>query len=257
MEGSSMEIRLIRNATLRLRYAGRRILIDPFLSPMHAIDSFAGISPNPTVDLPCQPEEVYDGSELVLVSHLHPDHFDEEAQRRLPKDRPVYCQPGDEATIAAKGFVQVTPIAESITWNSIQITRTPGRHGTGVWAERMGQVSGFLLRANGEPTIYWLGDTIWYEPVEQILSVLKPDLVVTHSGGARFGDDDPIIMDAPQTLQVCQAVPEATVVAVHMESLDHCTTTRAELRRAADEAGISVERLRIPDDGESLVIEIK
>jgi hypothetical protein len=44
------------------------------------------------------------------------------------------------------------------------------------------------------------------------------------------------------------------VIAVHLESLDHGTVTRADLRTAAAAQGISNDRLRIPADGETVEI---
>jgi hypothetical protein len=41
------------------------------------------------------------------------------------------------------------------------------------------------------------------------------------------------------------------VVAVHLEALNHCLLSRAELRAAVDEAGVG-ERVVIPGDGETL-----
>jgi len=46
------------------------------------------------------------------------------------------------------------------------------------------------------------------------------------------------------------------VVAVHMEALDHATVTRHELRQAANDARISDTQLRIPDDGETIALDI-
>lgn len=247
-----MEIQLIRNATLRLSFENERILVDPFLAPKHSIQSFVNISPNPLVDLPCTPQEVIAGCGVVIISHLHPDHFDETAQKLLPKDIPIFCQPGDEAQIADMGFQRVTPVVDATTWNGISITRTTGQHGTGEWAERMGRVCGFLLRVAGEPTLYLAGDTIWYEPVARIVKEHGPDVIVTHSGGAKFGDSDPIIMDAEHTLAICTAAPHAKVIAVHLEALDHCTTSRSDLRKLADTHGISPDQLLIPLDGESV-----
>jgi L-ascorbate metabolism protein UlaG (beta-lactamase superfamily) len=90
-----MKLQLIRNATLKIKYAGKVFVIDPFLAPKHTVPSFAGVSPNPTVDLPCAPGEVVDGIEMVIISHLHPDHFDPVAQELLPNDVRMFCQPGD------------------------------------------------------------------------------------------------------------------------------------------------------------------
>ncbi len=249
-----MKIQLIRNATLRVTYNGRLFIIDPFLAAKETIRSFAGISQNPIVDLPMTPEAVIDGAEMVLVSHLHVDHFDDMAMNLLSKTLPILCQPGDEATIREKGFVKVTAVSDQHTWQGITFTRTPGRHGYGELAERMGNVSGFVWEAAGEPKVYWAGDTVWYEPVAEIIAKYQPDVIVTHSSGAKFGDSQPIVMDVGQTTAVCQAAPNAVVIAVHLESLDHGSVTRADLRTAAAAKGISEHRLRIPADGETVEI---
>lgn len=250
-----MQIQLIRNATMRITYAGRQLLTDPFLAPKHAIPSFANISPNPLVDLPCAPEDVIAGVEMVLVSHLHSDHFDALAQNVLPKNIPLYCQPDDKTQLAEKGFNAVTPVEQAVVWQGITLTRTPGQHGSGDWASRMGQVSGFIFKADNEPVVYWAGDTIWYPAVEQIIANTRPNIIITHSSGARFGDSAPIVMDAEQTLAVCRAAPKATVIAIHLETLDHGTVSRTDLRALALENNISVNRLFIPADGETLNFE--
>jgi L-ascorbate metabolism protein UlaG (beta-lactamase superfamily) len=190
----------------------------------------------------------------VLVSHLHGDHFDRVAQEMLPKNIPLFCQPGDEDRIVGKGFQTVTPVADSVTWQGIRITRVSGRHGSGAWAEQMGKVSGFVLRAEGEPTLYWCGDTIWYEDVAQTIAREQPDVIITHSSGAMFEANEPIVMDIAQTIEVCRAAPNAKVVAVHLESLDHGAVTRADLRARAEQAGITSQQLLIPMDGETLAL---
>jgi L-ascorbate metabolism protein UlaG (beta-lactamase superfamily) len=250
-----MKIQLIRNATMSITYAGRRILTDPMLAPKGAYDPFAGNARNPTVDLPVSPEAVCEGIEAVIVSHYHPDHMDKAAEEILSKGLTVFCQPGDEERLARKGFQSVVPVDASHAWENILITRTDGRHGTGKLGERMGKVSGFVLQSEGEPTVFWPGDTIWCELVEQALRDFEPDIILTHSGGAQFPGSDLIIMDAEQTLTVCRSAPEARVVAIHLEALDHCPVTRAGLRALAEKEGISPERLFIPSDGETLLFQ--
>ena len=247
-----MRLRLLRNATQRLRYAGRELLLDPYFAPKHSRPSFAGRSPNPLVDLPCRPEEIMAGAELVILSHLHSDHFDPEAQRLLPKDLPVLCQPGDEETIRGHGFESVTPVSDALVWQGITLTRTPGQHGSGAVLAEMGPVSGFVFQAPGEPTLYWAGDTIFYEPVQQTIERFRPDVIVTHSSGAMWKGDGPIVMDAAQTLAVCRAAPESRIVAIHLGSLDHGEVSRQDLRARARAAGIPDTQLLIPEDGESL-----
>ena len=247
-----MYLRLIRNATQRLRYAGRELLLDPYFAPKHSRPSFAGRSPNPLVDLPCPPEEIMAGAELVIVSHLHSDHFDPEAQRLLPKSLPVLCQPGDEETVREHGFESVTPVTDALVWQGITLTRTPGQHGSGAVLAEMGQVSGFVFQAPGETTVYWAGDTILYEAVQQTIDRFRPDVIVTHSSGAMWKGSGPIVMDAAQTLAVCRAAPNSRVVAIHLDSLDHGEVSRQDLRAQARAAGVPDTQLLIPEDGESL-----
>lgn len=248
-----MQLQLIRNATLRLYYAGHWVLIDPYLAEKHSLPSFTGKSPNPMVALPCTPEEAIAGAELVLVSHLHTDHFDAVAQNLLPKGLPLFCQPGQEEKIQEKGFTDVTPLLSEVVWKGIRIERTPGNHGSGAVLPIMGPVMGFVLRAVGEPTIYWAGDTIWYDEVMRVVDEVKPDIIITHSCGAVWSAEKTlIVMDDVQTVAVGAAAPQATIIAVHMEALDHATITRDQLRATADAAGIASERLLIPADGETI-----
>ena len=249
-----MRMQLLRNATLKLSYAGQTILIDPDLAAKHARPSFTGRSANPMVELPLPPEAIAAGLTLLVVSHLHRDHFD--ATEALPADLPVLCQPGDEVRIAERGFSQARPVAGELEWGGLRINRTGGQHGLGAVGQLMGAVSGFVLAAPGEPTLYWAGDTVTCPEVDEALAHFQPDVIVTHSCGARWPDEagerQLIVMDAAQTIAVCRAAPSSTVVATHMEALDHATVSRAELRAAADAAGISAEQLRIPADGEAL-----
>jgi L-ascorbate metabolism protein UlaG (beta-lactamase superfamily) len=248
-----MKIQMIRNATLKISMAGTTFLTDPVLLPRHGIDSFAGIEKNPTADLPFPAEEVIKDTDLVLVSHLHRDHFDDGAKNMLPKDIPILCRQVNEADLKKYGFLKVTPIETQMTWQNIEITPTPGRHaGNEKWEAILGRVSGFILRATGEPVVYWAGDTVLYDEIKTLLTSVQPDIILTHSGGAELGDSGPIVMDAGQTIDVCKLCPNAFVVAVHMEALDHCKVSRKALRDLATENKISKDRFLIPEDGEIL-----
>jgi L-ascorbate metabolism protein UlaG (beta-lactamase superfamily) len=247
-----MKIQLIRNATMKITYAGRTFLTDPMLAPKGDFKAFAGIARNPTIELPFQIEEIVEGIESVVVSHDHPDHFDKTASAALPKMIPVLCQPGDEGKLTDEGFQSVIPIETSYTWEGITITRTDGQHGSGKVLEFIGIVSGFVFQANGEPTVYWVGDSIWCEPVKSAIEKFKPDIIITHSGGAKLPGFETIIMDAEQTLTTLNASQEAVVVAIHLEALDHCNVSRETLRHIADAAAISPSRLMIPKDGETI-----
>jgi L-ascorbate metabolism protein UlaG (beta-lactamase superfamily) len=249
-----MELTLIRNATVRLEMGGRRLLVDPMLDPAGARPPIAGTPeprPNPLVELPRPAAEVLARVDALLLTHLHADHLDDTAVRELESRLPIACQPPDEPVLRERGFTDVRPVDGGIDLGGIGVARTAGRHGTGALGDRLGPVSGYVLRAPGEPVLYVAGDTIWCEEVEHALAEHDPEVVVVNAGAARFLEGDPITMDAGDVVRTAQAAPRATLVAVHLEALNHCPLRRSELRTAVDEAGVG-GRVRIPADGETL-----
>ncbi|ENN89262.1 metal-dependent hydrolase [Rhizobium freirei PRF 81] len=249
-----MRLELLRNATLKINYGGHVLLIDPYFAPRHSLPSFTGRSPNPMTELPRSIDDILQGVDLVIISHLHTDHFDSVAKERVLKSLPILCQPGDEGSIREAGFTDVTPLNAAAIWNDLTFTPRQGSHGLGPVVEKMGRVIGFTLEAAGEPTVYWAGDTVFYPPVAETIQQVSPDIIVTHSCGARW-DGDLIVMDAEQTIAVSRLAPRAIVIATHMEALDHATITRQDLRQAANAAGIDSSRLLIPADGETLQLD--
>src|SRR5690606_22615676 len=118
----------------------------------------------------------------------------------------------------------------------------------------MGKVSGYVLKEANHPTIYIVGDGIWTDDIKVNIEKYKPDYIVINSGGAVIPafKDTPILMDEAQAISVVKASGNAKVIAVHMESPDHCLVTRATLRSKAREAGIPDDKLVIAQDGETV-----
>jgi L-ascorbate metabolism protein UlaG (beta-lactamase superfamily) len=235
-----VRITLIRNATVVVEVAGRRILVDPMLDPARArppIENTANPVRNPTVDLPVDAEEVVQGLDGVLLTHRHRDHLDGTAERLLPRDVPVFCQPEDASALHDLGL-DVRSVGETLDWDGLVWHRVPARHGFGAVAEALAPVSGFVL---GE--LYLAGDTVWYEAVEETIERFAPRVAVVNAGGACFLEGGPIVMGIDDVREVLARVP--VVVAVHLEALNHCFLTRAELRTALPE-------VRVPDDGETI-----
>ncbi len=143
------------------------------------------------------------------------------------------------------------PAGAGIEWDGLNISLTGGRHGTGEVAKRIGPVSGFVIKSKSEPSLYIAGDTVWCPEVETALEAHQPDVIVVNAGAAQFLDSDPITMDIEDVIQVVNGAPQAHIVAVHMETINHCVLTRAELASAMDEAGLS-DRVLIPADAETL-----
>ena len=247
-----MRLRLLRHATLIVEFAGRKLLVDPMLSApgaMPAIDNSPNPRPNPLVPLPATLQELVQDLDAVLVTHTHRDHWDEAAAQQLPKNVPLLCQPEDEPKLRGQGFTRVQPLQSGLIWNALEVTRTAGQHGTGEIGKKMAPVSGFVLRGPGEDPLYIAGDTIWCSEVQQAIMQFRPATIVVNAGAARFLEGDPITMTAADVLSVCRAAPEAKVVAVHMEAINHCLLTRHQLAAEVTSAGAQ-SRLAVPNDGQ-------
>lgn len=59
-------IRLIRNATLKMEYAGKQILVDPMLGAKGFLGLALGVNINPRVNLTIPVEDVLDGLDFNL-----------------------------------------------------------------------------------------------------------------------------------------------------------------------------------------------
>jgi L-ascorbate metabolism protein UlaG (beta-lactamase superfamily) len=246
-----MRLWLLRHATLQVQACGLRLMVDPQLDPAGARPAVAGTARprrNPLVDLPEPAAVAVRGLDAVIVTHLHQDHLDPTAIELLPRDVPVLCQPGDADALRAHGFTDVRPVAESARLGSLHVTRTSGCHGTGEIGRRMGAVSGFVLACPGEPTLYVAGDTILCDEVRAALDAHDPDVTVVNAGAARFEEGDPITMDADDVVGVARHAPRTRVVAVHMEAVNHCELTRADLHQRVHDERLH-GRVTIPEDG--------
>src|SRR5688500_2937737 len=236
-----MRLTLVRHATLILELEGRRILVEPMLDDAGARDPVEDTPRrrrNPLVPLPFPAEEVVRGLDGVLVTHLHEDHFDETGARLVPRDVPVFCQPEDAERLAALGL-DARPVEEELDWGGLRIARTGGRHGAEEEVARaLAPVSGFVVGG-----LYVAGDTVWCREVEEAIERHRPKVAVVNASGARFLESGPLVMTAAEVREVVARVPK--VVVVHLEAINHCLESRAEIRDAVPEA-------LVPEDGETL-----
>jgi L-ascorbate metabolism protein UlaG (beta-lactamase superfamily) len=237
-----VRLTLVRNATVIVELAGKRLLVDPALDDAGArppVANTANPAHNPTVALPFPAEEVVRDLDAIVVTHRHRDHLDARAEELLPRDVPVFCQPED-AEALQELRLDVHPVDGELEWQGLRIARTPARHGHGAVAEALAPVSGFVL-----DDVYVAGDTVWYEGVEETLARHEPRVAVVNAGGAEFLEGGLIIMGIDDVREVAARVP--TVVAVHLESLNHCYLTRERLLAA-------VPGVLVPEDGETLAL---
>ena len=129
-------------------------------------------------------------------------------------------------------------------------TPIPCVHGRGFVGRLMEHGYGYLIELPGEPTVYLAGDTVLSDDVRRCLEQRRPGVAILPAGGARLDFGAEIIMDSADILDACK-LTAGIVIANHLEALDHCPASRAELAASAASAGV-MDRLRIPEDGAML-----
>ncbi|HBR41697.1 MBL fold metallo-hydrolase [Sulfitobacter sp. 1A16808] len=272
-----MKIRQIRNATLRLDYAGTRFLVDPWLASKDTYAGYAGTANdhlrNPTAALVVPMDEIVN-VDAVLMTHVHPDHWDRTAAENIPAETPFFVQHfGDKALVAdaaalildengvhvdkveGKTFSDVRVLTGNPEFNGVKLKKVPGQHGSDEALQAaydlLQEVTGIVFSHPDEKTIYLAGDTIWNEYVEANIAEYKPDVIIVNAGNAQIPGLGSIIMSPEDVAKVCVAAPDAVIIASHMESVNHAMTTRADLKAYLAEQGLS-DRVLIPEDGETL-----
>ena len=263
-----MQIKQIRNATLKVTYAGKTFLIDPWLIGKDKFGSFADVpgfpfhTPDPVkeqiampiFDLPEPVEKILDGVDYYLVTHIHPDHIDLDftsGKVGFPLDKNVTTFAQDETDAAAmknSGFVDVKILSEnSLTVDGITLTKTPARHGI---IKPMCDACGVIFQAENEKTLYIVGDTVWFEGVEKTLKKFNPDVVVMNCCAAELVDNGRLIMNDEDIETVSKTVPTAKLVITHMDNVSHASITRHSMCGLLAKRG--VKNYFMPEDGEVL-----
>ena len=251
------KFQLLRNATFIVDYNGTKFLFDPMFAKKGGHFSITGKLVSPLVDLPIAVEEILNNTDAVVVTHTHFDHFDVFAADTLNKDIPVIHKAADKQFLTDNNFTNLTEIEDTLVYKNTTIISTYAQHGTGEILAAMGEVSGFILKAENQPTIYIVGDSVWTQDVYNNIKKHEPDYIVVNAGGALVPnfENTPIIMDEYQVMSVVQEAKDAKVIAIHMDAIDHCFTTREVLKVMATKNNISNEKLLIPNDGETLELK--
>ncbi|MBP4132309.1 MBL fold metallo-hydrolase [Gallibacterium anatis] len=253
----------IRNATAKIDIAGTTFLVDPYLAPKGSYAGFEGTvnseKRNPLIELSMPVNKVLQGVDAVIVTHTHDDHWDKVAQQLLPKNLPIFVQnAGDAKIIRGQGFKDVRVVGKNTTFNKVRLSKTGGQHGTDEMysvpqlAELAGEAMGVVIQAEGEKTLYLIGDTIWNYEVDHALDTYKPDLVVMNTGYAQLtGFKNSIIMGTADVAKAYKKAPNAQLITVHMDAVNHTTISSDQMRKFVKQEKMT-DRVNVPKEGQTL-----
>ena len=256
-----MKIHQIRNATIIVIYNNKRFLIDPWLMPKDFMPGFEGAMNSevrqPRVDLPKDFDINNLPLDAVILTHFHPDHFDEFAVSALDKNIPFYVQNDTDLNIIKNfGFNDIRIISDSGTgFEGITLYKTQCQHGrrevVKPMCEKIGMpydAMGIVFKSDAEKTLYVAGDTIWCEEVSTAINKYNPEIIVINACGATVlvGNGERLIMDINDVKAISNYAKSSKIIASHMDTVSHLTVTREDIKN------LSLENVIVPDDNEIL-----
>ena len=257
-----MKITQVRNATIIVEYAGVKFLIDPWLAPKDYMPGFdSAINSEvrqPRVDLPFEINKIVD-VDCVILTHFHPDHWDEFAEKAIKKDMKIFVQSEDDKNyLCSKGFNNLEILSvKGLEYKGVMLYKTGCQHGKRSIVEPLcKQINmpydsmGVVFKANSEKTLYLAGDTIYCEEVRDAISEYRPKIIIVNACGATLLNGERIIMTQADISDIVKQISDAKIVASHMDTVSHLSVTRGDLREFAKENNL--ENLLIPEDGETL-----
>lgn len=240
----------IGTATLLLRFAGFTILTDPnFLHQGDHIHVGYGLQAvrqtNPAIEINELPP-----LDAIILSHMHEDHFDRVAARKLQKDIPIVTTLQATKALKKKRFFRTYPLK---TWKTLTlekgdvlltITAMPGKHAPGPLSYLLPPVMGSMLefqnaRRQTILRLYITGDTLLYKALKEIPRRYPDiDLAILHLGGTKFYGLM-LTMDARQGVEAVKLINPHEAIPVHYDDYNVFKSSLEDFQQAVTKAGLT------------------
>ncbi|MGG7104944.1 MBL fold metallo-hydrolase [Rhodococcus sp. 24CO] len=256
----------IGNATFLVRYGDVTVLTDPnFLHRGERAYLGHGLTSKRLQEPAMQIEDLPD-IDVIVLSHLHGDHWDRRAQRNLDHSLPVITTEHAAETLRRRGFeyAKGLPVWQSRTitrrgsW--VRVTAMPGRHGPS-WATALRilpPVMGSVLEFGSgsgpvEFRMYVSGDTLVVDDLTEIPRRFPHiHAGVFHLGGTTlpFGRKSPwgltVTMDGVQGAKAVQLISPDYVIPVHYDDYGVFASPLADFIAEMKVRGMSERVLQVP-----------
>ena len=255
----------IGTATVLIRYGGFTILTDPnFLHRGQQVRLGYGLRSTRRTD-PAMRIEALPPLDLVVLSHLHEDHFDRVAERRLDRALPIVTTSHGAHALRGKGFGAARGLR---TWEpltvvkgetQLRITAMPGRHAPGILSALLPPVMGSMLEFQTAERVtlrlYITGDTLVHEALREIPRRYPAiDLALLHLGGTRvFGVL--LTMDGKQGVEALRITAPRTAIPIHYNDYPVFKSPLRDFVKEVQAAGLSA-RVRYLRRGETYAFDM-
>lgn len=238
---SELTLTYIGGPTAVLGYAGRHFVTDPTFDAPQRYETEGETTLVKTRGPGITRADIGTVDGILLSHHEHKDNLDWEGLELIATGIPTLSTP-EAASDLFGGSVIGLDSWETYTLGPVTITAVPALHGPPGSEPLVGKVTGFVLEAAGEPTVYVSGDNASLPLVGQIAEHFAHiDVAVLFAGAVRVpGITGLLTLDAAQAVQAAHTLGASQVVGLHAEDWEHFTEDRATLEAAFAGTGVLV-----------------
>jgi L-ascorbate metabolism protein UlaG (beta-lactamase superfamily) len=217
----------VGTATVIIRYAGFTILTDPnFLHRGEQAHLGYGVRTTRKTDPAIEIDEL-PPLDLIVLSHMHEDHFDRVVAQKLDKTLPIVTTRQAAKVLKKKGFSSTHALK---TWRTftitkgkavLRITSTPARHAPAPLNRLLPPVMGSMLEfqvPEGQTRLrlYITGDTLLHDRLKKIPQRYPEiDLALVHLGGTRISGVM-VTMDGKQGAEAIRLIAPRMAIPIHI-----------------------------------------
>ncbi|PWV46477.1 MBL fold metallo-hydrolase [Chitinophaga sp. S165] len=255
----------IGGPTYVLQLGSFKILTDPMLSPKG--DSAFIIKQHPTTGQMNAPitRLIAPASfslaniDLLLISHPHADHVDKQAIEKLDKDQHLVGPEENYSVFKNWGFKDInglkwgdstimkkgTEVLKIIAVKTVHAANEPLH-------TALGNGNGYIIEYSAGDNyyrIYWTGDTVWFEEMNNYTSYGKIDLLIPDMGAV--GSDGNLGrrgLNSEDCLHLANVLQPTSIIPVHHSTFSMYVEPVSVLKRTFSSAGFG-DRLHILKTG--------
>jgi L-ascorbate metabolism protein UlaG (beta-lactamase superfamily) len=247
-----LRITFVGHSTVLVELDGLRVLTDPVLRGRvaHIVRRASAVETG-----------VIDGIGLVLVSHMHADHFDPPSLRKIDSQATLVVPRGAGRTAAKLGFGRVTELAvgETLAAGGIEIAATHAEHRRGRLFDNRSEAIGYTL--TGSQRVYFAGDTDLFPGMRNLSANLDVALLPVWGWGPQLG---PGHLDPRKAAESLELLQPRVAVPIHWGTLFRIGLRRSrrepiarparDFAREAAKLAPSVD-VRVLEPGEATTVE--